>query len=154
MMNYLMMMPKMMKTISNIKFFLFIFFITITTTAQYNDAADSLHWLQFKIPEEVLNYQFNQLQFEDQLFKNSILSQDIYDTSSVWIRTRMQLGTFHNDNRAEEIWKANILNPLQDKFIKSQQMKFWNTVLASVQVGAVSYLAYKHLRKYGFLKKK
>lgn len=138
----------------NTKSFLLFLFVTFTIYSQNNDATDSLKWLKFDLPEEILNYQFNQLLFEDHINTTSLFTNSINDTNSVWIRTRMQLSAFHADNSADQIWKANILNPLQDKFIKSQQMKFWNTVLASVQVGAVGYLAYKHLRKYGFLKKK
>ncbi len=138
----------------NTKCVLLFLFITSAIYSQNKDAADSLKWLRFDLPEEILNYQFNQLLFEDHINTTSLFTNNVNDTNSVWIRTRMQLGAFHADNRAEQIWKANILNPLQDKFTKSEQMKFWNTVLASVQVGAVGYLAYKHLKKYGFLKKK
>lgn len=144
----------MMKMILNFRYFFFGIFLSTSIFAQNNETPDSLRWLKFELPDEVLNYQFSQLFFEDQINTSSFLNTDLFDSNSVWIQTRMMLNTFKSDNQADEIWKANILNPLQDKFIKSKQMKFWNTVLATVQVGAVGYLAYKHLKKYGFLKKK
>lgn len=66
----------------------------------------------------------------------------------------MMLSAFQSDDRADQMWKTNILNPLEERFRQSQSMKIWDTILGSVQAGAAGYLAYKHLKKYGFLKKK
>lgn len=144
---------KAMKTSTSIKSVsaAILFFSSTFLTAQSNESTDSPHWLKFDIPPEILEYQF-QL---DNNFPSYFLPESVLnDTTSVWIRTRMMLSNFQSDDRADQVWETNILNPLQERFRKSQSMKIWNTILGSVQAGAAGYLAYKHLKKYGFLKKK
>ena len=47
-----------------------------------------------------------------------------------------------------------MLGPLYNNYLESQKLATLKAILGSVQVGAVAYLAYKHIKKYGFLKKK
>lgn len=75
------------------------------------------------------------------------------DTSSVWLQARMQLGETMNEDPVKSNFKANILNPLRQQFSDIESMKVIKYILATVQVGAVGYLAYQHIKKYGFLKK-
>jgi hypothetical protein len=43
--------------------------------------------------------------------------------------------------------------PLYQKYIEDSKFNPFRYALGMMQVGAVSYLAYKHIKKYGFLKK-
>jgi hypothetical protein len=76
------------------------------------------------------------------------------DTASVWIQTRMQLSNMMNQDDNKNNLQINILNPLSQKYSSLQSMKILKYILGTVQVSAVGYLAYLHLKKYGFLKKK
>ena len=82
---------------------------------------------------------------------NALLS----DTSSIWMRTRMQLsGLLTERDPIKNNFQTSILNPLRQQFSESQNMKEFKYFLGMVEVGAFGYLAYEHLRKYGFLKRK
>jgi len=43
--------------------------------------------------------------------------------------------------------------PLYQKYLEDSKFNPFRYALGMVQVGAVGYLAYKHIKKYGFLKK-
>jgi hypothetical protein len=78
----------------------------------------------------------------------------VNDTSLIWIRTRMQLNGFMSEqNPMMSNFQTSILNPMQQQYLDSQNMSVLNYMLSIVQAGAFGYLAYEHLRKYGFLKK-
>jgi hypothetical protein len=76
------------------------------------------------------------------------------DTSSIWIRTRMQLNGFMSEQDPQKNnFRPSILNPLRQIYLDSQNMSGLYYVLGMVQAGAFGYFAYEHLKKYGFLKK-
>lgn len=78
----------------------------------------------------------------------------VNDTSLIWIRTRMQMNGFlPEQNPMKSNFQKSILNPLQQQYLNSQNMSVLNYMLSLVQAGAFGYLAYEHLKKYGFLKK-
>jgi len=74
------------------------------------------------------------------------------EPSMIMLRTTMQLGLKSEDFFRSDI-KLNVLNPLSQEYSAAQSMKPWEDILGTVQVGALGYLAYEHLKKYGFLKK-
>ena len=100
---------------------------------------------RFDLSDDYIIDDFNRLKF---------LSYTAPDSSSIWMSARHQLsGMLNRDNWGSDV-KSNILNPLSQQYSASQRMKEFKSVLAAIQVGAVGYLAYQHLKKYGFLKKK
>jgi hypothetical protein len=97
--------------------------------------------------------------FDDTFFSNELSnlhfnSKFLNDTSSIWLRTRMQLnGMIYQETFGSNI-QSNILNPLNQQYSAMQNMKLFRSILGAVSVSAVGYLAYQHLKKYGFLKRK
>lgn len=84
-----------------------------------------------------------------------LLNTFLQDSTAIWIRTRMQInGLISQRDPIKNNFQESILNSLQEQYYKSQNMKEWKYVLGMVQAGAFGYLAYEHLRKFGFLKKK
>jgi hypothetical protein len=82
------------------------------------------------------------------------LDSFLKDTSLIWIKTRMLLrGYLSEQDPMKNNFQTSILNPLQQQYLNSQNMSVWNYMLGMVQAGAFGYLAYEHLKKYGFLKK-
>jgi hypothetical protein len=75
------------------------------------------------------------------------------DTSSIWLQARMQVGETVNDDQIKSNFNLSVLNPLRQQLSDIESMKVMKYILTTVQVGAVGYLAYQHIKKYGFLKK-
>ena len=95
-------------------------------------------------------YLFNFNDLSDLKFSAGFLN----DTSSIWILTRMQLAGIINQDEIQNNLQMNILNPLHERYADLQSMKELKYILGAVQLSAVGYLAYLHLKKYGFLKGK
>jgi hypothetical protein len=49
-------------------------------------------------------------------------------------------------------FSPHFLSPLERKYHEDSKFNPIKYVLGAAQVGAVGYLAYKHIKKYGFLK--
>lgn len=97
------------------------------------------------LPDSYFLNEYDYLKFNPNLLK---------DTASIWIQTRMQLSNMMNQDDNKNNLQTNILDPLSQKYSSLQSMKTLKYILGTVQVSAVGYLAYLHLKKYGFLKKK
>lgn len=97
--------------------------------------------------------------FDDNFFYNELInlrinSHFVNDTSSIWLRTRMQLNEIIYQETFGSNLQSNILNPLNQQYNATQNMKLFRSILGAVSVSAVGYLAYQHLKKYGFLKRR
>ena len=75
------------------------------------------------------------------------------DSSSAWMRARMMIDQFSKNDEMLSNSASKMINPMYNDYLESQKLATLKAILGSVQVGAVAYLAYKHLKKYGFLKK-
>jgi hypothetical protein len=71
------------------------------------------------------------------------------DPQTVWLRTSLAIGTTNNPGNDPRI---HYLSPLYTQYIEDSKFDAVRYVLGMAQVGAVGYLAYKHIKKYGFLK--
>lgn len=73
----------------------------------------------------------------------------IYGASTIWMRTRMAMmnsGFGVGDN---EVNVSEMLHPYLNYYIESKNMSLLRQVLGMAQLGAVGYLAYRHIKKYG-----
>lgn len=121
--------------------------------AQDKTVIDTTRTFNFAVPQEISDLQLSSVYiFENQHFNFS--PKLLNDTNSVWLRTRMMLTGIGGEENPLTNSPTSMLNPLYNKYLESQKFSALKTILGSVQVGAVSYLAYKHLKKYGLLKKK
>ena len=134
----------------------FVIFLMICNLLVAQSKTDSLNNQE---PRQIFfNYFYNQTPYSfnfDGLNDLHLNTRFLNDTSSIWIQTRMRLAG--NVNQQDEIrnnLQLNILNPLQEKYADLQSMKTLKSILGAVQLSAVGYLAYLHLKKYGFFKKK
>jgi len=71
------------------------------------------------------------------------------DPNTLWLRTHLAVS---NTNNVNTEFNPNFLSPLERKFKEDSKFDPVRYVLGAAQVGAVGYLAYKHIKKYGFLK--
>lgn len=137
--------------ISNIRVIIcFLIFFTSISSAQ----SERLKGFRLDIPVEIIEFGFNDLYLSGNPDRFFLLSSLKDDSTTIWIRTRFQLTGFSNQTSDNSNLQSNILNPLYTRYTESQNMRFIKSILGSVSVGATAYLAYKHLKKYGFLKKK
>ncbi len=90
--------------------------------------------------------------FNKELAELKLNASFINDSTSIMIRTRMQLGSFFNNSL--EAQPNNYLSSYYQNYLAEDKYKIVKQILGAVQMGAVGYLAYLHLTKYGFLKKK
>jgi hypothetical protein len=81
----------------------------------------------------------------------NILTPDKFDTTagSIRLRTRMALMYSENAYGNEPSIPDNILQPYYNYYMESKNISLFRRVLGIAQLGAVGYLAYKHIKKYG-----
>lgn len=71
------------------------------------------------------------------------------DPQTVWLRTMFAISNSENVNKD---LSQHFLYPLERQFLENSKFNLVRYALGMIQVGAVGYLAYKHIKKYGFLK--
>lgn len=134
--------------------FFLCFFSGLVVFAQNKVELDTLRAFQFAIPPEIMEYQFNDPEIINELNSLSFNKMLIKDSSSVWMQTRMMIGLLSSQSNLWDNSSSKLLSPLYNSYLETQKLATLKAILGSVQVGAVAYLAYKHIKKYGFLKKK
>jgi len=153
MMIYLMKIMKMMNTIIK-QSVLVILFSSLLIYSQEKTALDSSKSFNGFLPDEIYEFKFNDAFLFNRLNGFKLNENFLYDSSIVWMRTKYLLGNFNEGSFYSENYPEQITSPLLAKYYESQKYAPIKMVLQSVQIGAVGYLAYLHLKKYGFLKKK
>ena len=71
------------------------------------------------------------------------------DPQTVWLRTSLAIA---NNENVNQNFSPHFLSPLERKYYEDSKFDPIRSLLGMAQVGAVGYLAYKHIKKYGFLK--
>lgn len=144
----------MMKLIFSIVIFIIPFLSAVAQTKNSQKPADTtksvIHLSPiFRFQDELLTNDFrNEIGSLPRLTKYAL------DSSSIWMQTRLQLGSIINQDQFQNNFQTSILNTLRQQYAATQDLKLLKQILGTVQVGAVGYLAYLHLKKYGFLKRK
>ena len=140
---------------SIVKILSFLFLLAFVSFAQQTDntkiisAHDSL---KIKInANPLINIQVKFDEFELQReFKNMKMNVPIDgDPNTVWLRTSLAIS---NTDNADQNFSPHFLSPLEKQYLEDSKFNPFRYALGMVQVGAVGYLAYKHIKKYGFLK--
>ena len=96
--------------------------------------------IQLKFDEFELHWEFNNL-------KTNIRIDS--DPETVWLRTSLAV---YNTNAPGSKNLPYFLSPLYAQYIEDSKFNPVRYVLGLAQLSAVGYLAYKHIKKYGFLK--
>jgi hypothetical protein len=74
-----------------------------------------------------------------------------YNKSTMWMRTEMAIFSSSMFN-VEEDFDNHMLIPLYTKYLEDSKFDPLRYALGIAQLSAVSYLAYRHVKRYGFLK--
>lgn len=131
-------------------FFISLFIISaFTALAQNKDSEkDSV------TTKSYLNGEIEYLRYKSApsfVLPKNILTPDKFDTTagSIRLRTRMALMYSANAYGNEPSIPDNILQPYYNYYMESKNISLFRRVLGIAQLGAVGYLAYKHIKKYG-----
>ena len=101
---------------------------------------NSLIQMQIKFDEFELQREFKEM-------KTSISIDG--DPNTVWLRTSLAIS---NTNSTYQNFLPYFLSPLEKQYLEDSKFNPIRYALGMIQAGAVGYLAYKHIQKYGFLK--
>ena len=143
---------KAVKTI--LKIFLFVLIIFSSAYSQSertnkihdNDTVKTRHYLN---PLTNVQIKFDEFELYRE-FKNMKMNLTIDgDPQTVWLRTALLISNSENSNQN---FSPHFLSPLEKKYFEDSKFNPIKYVLGAAQVGAVGYLAYKHIKKYGFFK--
>lgn len=142
-----------------IRVFSFLLFCVCSVLAQdYREINNSLHSDSKKNRLSFSTFFNNYLEEELKLSASmNLLNYALppnMDSTNIWLATRMQLNNLVSEDPMKSNFNLSVLNPLKQQFAETQTMKELKYILATIQVGAVGYLAYKHIEKYGFTKEK
>jgi hypothetical protein len=112
---------------------------------------DSLYRFQGIIPPVEYQYDLNQF-FIEPLFNdipNEILFED--NSSNIWLRTEILIS---NNSSHTDFGEVNTFftAPLYQQYMKDSEFDMVKYILGTVQTGAVAYMAYRHIKRYGFWK--
>lgn len=142
-----------MKTIFKI-FLITVYFFTFHSFAQSNTSQKdssskssitfyNLSGDNFFLPKE------NSFRIDSRFTFQNLNLLNINDSSTIWLRTRMMVtyGESNNENNFVNI--SDMLHPYLNFYIESKNVSLFRRVLGMAQLGAVGYMAYKHIKKYG-----
>lgn len=73
------------------------------------------------------------------------------DKSTLQLRTEMIISQSLRNNFNSEGNDLYFLSPLYEKYLEESKFNPVRYVLGMAQLGAVGYLAYRHIKKYGFI---
>lgn len=138
-----------MKTIKYI--FISIIFLTGFTFSQENQT-DTIPTIAN--PSDRINkilLQFDKFDFYRELYHSNIQVPLDKDKNTIQLRTEMIIRQSSGNNYNTEGNDYNFLSPLYNKYIEESKFNPVRYVLGLAQLSAVGYLAYKHIKKYGFI---
>ena len=112
---------------------------------------DSTHRFQGIIPPIEFQYNFNEI-FNKPLL-NELPDEVVFDKnpSTVWLRTELLISNKLDGFRSDEI-NTHFTSPLYQQYLKDSEFDMFRYILGAAQASAVAYMAYRHIKKYGFWK--
>lgn len=137
-----------------------VFFVIIISASLYSQQAansdeakkDSVFRYQGINPNLNLKSEFYNLYspFEIPLAQSNKLIEG--DNSTIWLRTEMALSYSSTFNTSSTEIPGDLMLPLYNQYLENSKIDPIRYVLGLAQTAAVGYLAYRHIKKYGFWK--
>ena len=139
---------------SILKIFLFLFILSSHAYSQLDDTktfhnSDSLKIKINSNPLIDMQIKFDEFELHRELNNMKMDVSIDGDPQTVWLRTSLLIGNTNNPGSDN---KVHYLSSLYTQYVEDSKFDAFRYVLGMAQVGAVGYLAYKHIKKYGFLK--
>jgi hypothetical protein len=112
--------------------------------------SDSTYRFQGIIPPVEFQYDLNE-------FFRAPLTQQIPDNilfadnpKTIWLRTELLIS--YNSQTGNDKLNTHFTSSLYEQYLRDSEFDMLRYVLGTVQAGAVGYMAYRHIKKYGFWK--
>jgi hypothetical protein len=117
----------------------------------FNNDIDSTFRYQGIIPPIEFQYNFDEIFSKS--FTNDFSSEVLLDNnpSTVWLRTELLISTNSEEFVGSRI-NTHFTSPLYQQYLKNSEFDMVRYVLGIAQTSAVAYMAYRHIKKYGFWK--
>lgn len=138
-----------LKILSALCLFASISFAQVEETS-LSQLSDSTIRFQGIVPP--IEFQYN----IDEIFSKPIapyIPEDILfddNPSTVWLRTELLISNSSQPGNGEV--NTFFTAPLYQQYLRDSEFDMVRYVLGAVQAGAVGYMAYRHIKKYGFWK--
>lgn len=71
--------------------------------------------------------------------------------STIWLRTEFLISNQSGNYNGDEI-NTHFSSTLYQQYINDSEFNMVRYILGTIQAGAVGYMAYRHIKKYGFWK--
>lgn len=110
---------------------------------------DSLYIKIWLNPLTNLQINYNEFEVYHAIYEVNLGTLKNIDSQTIWLQTSLAVSS---SMQSADKFSQDLLLPLEQKYYKDFQLNPLTYVLGMVQAGAVGYLAYKHIKKYGFLR--
>jgi hypothetical protein len=71
--------------------------------------------------------------------------------SNIWLRTELSLSNNYFQFDSKEV-NTHFTSSLYEQYLRDSEFNMVSYVLGIAQTSAVAYMAYRHIKKYGFWK--
>jgi hypothetical protein len=116
---------------------------------------------QSQLPDSTIRFQgiVPPIEFQyniDEIFSKPItpnIPDDILfddNQSTIWLRTELLI--MNNSHSDLGDINTHFTSPLYQQYLRDSEFDMLRYVLSAVQAGTVGYMAYRHIKKYGFWK--
>ena len=130
--------------------------VTINSYAQNQEnhfiiKPDSTYRFQGIVPPVEFQYNFNEI-FSKPLL-TELPDEVVFDKnpSTMWLRTELLISNKSEGFTSNEI-NTHFTSPLYQQYLKDSEFNMFRYILGAAQASAVAYMAYRHIKKYGFWK--
>jgi hypothetical protein len=115
------------------------------------EGKDSVYRYRGIVPPVEFQYNLNEI-FSKPLTLQ-LPDETLFDDnpSTIWLRTRLAISHQYFQFEGDE-FDFHLTSPLYEQYLRESQIDMVQYVLGMVQTGAVAYMAYRHIKKYGFWK--
>jgi hypothetical protein len=120
-------------------------------TEKYSiETSDSSYRFQGIVPP--VEYQYNLDEFIIEPLFNQIPDEILFEDnpSNIWLRTELLIsnGSQSEFGEVNTFFTASVYK----QYLEDSEFDMVRYVLGTIQTGAVAYMAYRHIKKYGFWK--
>jgi len=121
-------------------------------TEKYSiEPSDTSYRFQGIIPP--VEYQYNLEEFFIEPLFNQIPDEILFEDnpSNIWLRTELSLSNNYFPFGSKEV-NTHFTSSLYEQYLRNSEFNMVSYVLGIAQTSAVAYMAYRHIKKYGFWK--
>lgn len=135
-------------------FIFFVFFCVANAQMEEvysKDITDSTNRFQGIIPPVEFQYNLNEI-FSKPII-NPLPDEIMFNEnpSTIWLRTELSLSNNSTQFGSKEV-NTHFTSTLYKQYLKDSEFNMFRYVLGVAQASAVGYMAYRHIKKYGFWK--